>query len=97
MEAGPSLENAEILSNKSALGVDLVCSGSVFDYQDAIGLPKVDFSVELIEKGSQRVVWSSRSHNTGDDGVFFFNQGRINTAHRLAARMARGTVDEMAR
>lgn len=92
MEAGPSLENAEVLSSDESLGADLVFSGSVFDYQDAVGVPKGDFSVTLIEKGSLRVVASFHSQNTGEDGVLFFGQGGIHTAHRLAAEMAKATI-----
>jgi hypothetical protein len=95
MEAGPSLENAEALSGRESLGADLVFSGSVFDYQDAVGVPKVDFSATLIQKGSSRVVWSANSHSTGEDGVFFFGQGEIHTAHRLASDMARGAIEGM--
>jgi TolB-like protein len=91
MEAGPSIANAEILSSPGSLGADLVLSGTVFEYQDSLGVPNVDFSVKVIEKTSRRVVWSSRSHNTGDEAVFFFNVGRIHTAHRLASEMVRGT------
>ncbi len=95
MAAGPSLENAEVLSNDESLGVDLVLSGVVFDYQDAVGIPKVDFSVTMIEKESRRVVWSSRSHSTGEDGVLFFNLGMVHTAHQLASEMARGTSEAL--
>jgi hypothetical protein len=97
MAAGPSLENAEALSNDESLGVDLVLSGVVFDYQDAFGTPKVDFSVTMIEKDSLRVVWSSRSHGTGDAGVLFFDLGRVYTAHQLASEMARGTSEALSR
>jgi TolB-like protein len=93
MAAGPSLENAEVLSSDDSLGVDLVLSGVVFDYQDAVGIPKVDFSVTMIEKESRRVVWSSRSHSTGEDGVLFFDLGMVHTTHQLASEMARGTSE----
>jgi len=97
MEAGPSLANAEILSNDESLGVDLVFSGVVFDYQDAVGIPKVDFSVTVIDKENHKVVWSSRSHGTGEEGVFFFDMGMVHTAHQLASEMARGTSEALNR
>jgi TolB-like protein len=96
MQAGPSLANAEVLSSQTALGVDLVFSGTVFDYQDAFGTPKVDFSVKIIERTSLAVVWSSRSHGTGKDSVRVFGLGTVHTAHRLADAMARATVDLLA-
>jgi hypothetical protein len=97
MEAGPSLENAKVLSNDESLGADLVFSGIVFDYQDAVGIPIVDFSVTVIAKDNHRVVWSSRSHNTGEEGVLFFDLGMVHTAHQLASEMARGTSEALSR
>lgn len=93
MEAGPSMANVEIISSDISLAVDLVFSGTVFDYQDAFGTPKVEFSVKVLEAESRRTVWSSRSQNTGDEGVYFFDVGRIFTAHHLASDMAKGTFE----
>jgi TolB-like protein len=93
MEAGPSMANAEILSSPRSLGADLVLSGAVFDYQDSVGIPKVDFTVKVFEKTSREVVWSSRSHNDGSEGVFFFGLGRVRTAHRLASEMVGRTFE----
>jgi hypothetical protein len=97
MQAGPSLANAELISSDEFLGVDLVFSGTTFDYQDMIGTPKVDFAVKIIDPKDRKLVWSSRSYNTGDEGVYFFDVGRIYTAHRLASEMAWGTYKAMAR
>ena len=97
MEAGPSLANTDIIASRSALNVDLLFSGTVFDYQDAVGVPKVDFSVKIIDKDSRAVVWASRSYNSGDQGVFFFDLGRVYMAHRLAAQMAGGTLQLLIR
>jgi TolB-like protein len=97
MQAGPSQANAEIISSDSSLGVDLVFSGTVFDYHDAGGIPTVDFSVKIFEKKSRRVVWSSRSYSNGNEAVYFFDVGRVRTAHRLASEMARRTIDALSR
>jgi len=97
MEAGPSLENAAALTSDESLGADLVLSGIVFDYQDGFGIPKVDFSVTIIDKANQKVVWSSRSDSTGDEGVFFFDLGTVYTAHQLASEMAGGTSEALSR
>jgi TolB-like protein len=97
MTAGPSFANAQILSSPQSLKADLVLSGEVFEYQDSVGVPVVDFSVKVIERTSRRLVWSSRSHNTGDQAVFFFDAGMVDTAHRLASEMARGTSQMFAR
>lgn len=97
MEAGPSLANAEIISSEGSLDVDLVCSGTVFDYQDGAGTPKVDFSTQIIDAPSRDVVWSSRSNGNGDEGVVFWDFGRVRSTHRLASELARGTFDALRR
>jgi TolB-like protein len=87
---GVSLANADALF--ATLNADLILTGSVNEYQDyqgVFGTAKVDFFVQLIEKKSRSVVWSSVSHNEGDDGVFFFDRGRVNTAHVMASQMTR--------
>jgi len=87
---GISLANADALF--ATLDVDLIVAANVNEYQDyqgVFGKPKVDFFVQLIEKKSRSVVWSSVSHNEGDDGVFFFDLGRVNTAHAMASQMTR--------
>jgi len=97
MEAGPSIANAELIASENALNVDYVLSGTVFDFQDAAGSPKVDFAVKIIEADSGKMIWSSRSNATGDDGVYFFDWGRIYTAHRLASQMTWGTLEVLIR
>jgi len=90
MNQGVSLADADAVF--AMLNVDLVVTGQVLDYQDyqgSFGKPKVDFTAEVIERKSREVVWSSTSYNTGDDGVFFFDWGRVNTAHAMASQMVR--------
>jgi len=96
MEDGMSLADADILF--SELGADVVLSGKVFDYQDYtgdLGKPKVDFSARLTEKNSREVVWACESHNEGDHGVFFFDWGKINTAHRMASEMVASALETL--
>jgi hypothetical protein len=95
MEEGVSLSEATALF--SALDVDMIVGGRVYeyyDYQGVYGKPKVDFSVQLLDRAGGKVVWSSHSHNEGDDGVFFFDVGRVNTAHTMSAKMVR-SIGEM--
>jgi TolB-like protein len=90
MEDGVSLANADAVF--SILNADLIISGKVIEYQDYQGLwgkPKVDFSAVLIERKSRGVVWGSNSYNEGDDGVFFFDRGRVNTAYAMTTQMVR--------
>jgi len=94
MEEGISLSHADLLFTE--LDVDLILSGKVMDYQDyqgTYGKPKVDFSLQIIERRSRKVVWSSNSNNEGDEGVFLFDFGKINTAHKLASNMVKAVTN----
>lgn len=94
MDDGLSLANADITFSR--LNADLILTGKIIDYQDyqgSYGKPKVDFSALLIERKSREVVWSSKSYNEGDDGVYFFDRGRVNTAHAMASEMVSHVVD----
>ncbi len=96
MEGGLSIPNAETVFNN--LNADLVIIGYVSQYQDATGPagnPVVEFFVNAIEKKSMEVVWASDSYNRGDDGVFFFDRGRVSTAGVMADRMAQAVVKMM--
>ena len=98
MNEGISLADADLIYN--SLNADLIMTGKVLDYSDYVsswGKPIVDFSAMLIEKKSERVVWASRSSNTGNDGVFFFDMGKINTANVLASEMAQSVVKDISR
>ncbi len=90
MQEGISLSDVDLVAN--SLEADFVMTGKVMDYQDtpgSEGAPKVDFSTQVLERMSRKIVWSSSSRSQGDDGVFFFDRGRINTAHVMMGRMAR--------
>ncbi len=90
LDQGVSLVNAESIAG--LLNADLILAGDVTDYEDYQGVwgkPKVSFSAQLIERKSREVVWSSNSYNEGDDGVFFFDVGRVNTASVMVSQMAR--------
>ena len=94
MDDGISLADADLLFSR--LDADLILAGKIFDYQDyqgAAGKPKVGFSTLLIEKKSREVVWSSDSYNEGDHGVFFFDWGKINTAHAMASEMVQSALE----
>jgi hypothetical protein len=98
MDEGVSLRDADAIF--SSLDVDLVLTGKVIDYQDYQGLsgtPKVDFSTQVTERKSREVVWSSGSYNTGDDGVFFFDWGKVNTAYAMASQMTKSIAERIVR
>ena len=87
MQAGPSLAVADVLASESSLAADLILSGYVFDYQDQFGTPKIDFSTRLFSGSEREVVWWSRSYASGDDGVYFFDVGRYQSAHIMLQEM----------
>jgi hypothetical protein len=95
MEDGLSLAHAEVLFAK--LGVDLLVTGKIFDYEDYGGMtgrPIVDFSVEVFSRQGNQTVWTSKSYTDGENGVFFFDVGKVYTAHNLAGHMV-GTIAGM--
>jgi hypothetical protein len=92
MPHGPSLAETDLLTGEYLFGADLVLSGKVFDYQNTSRDPKVDFSMRIIEKNSRQVVFGARTFSTGMDGVFFFDFGRVYTAHNLLKELSRVTV-----
>jgi uncharacterized protein related to proFAR isomerase len=94
MEGGVSLESARIALG--SMDVDVVVSGYVRSFQ-GYPVPQVDFTVIAIDTRANRVIWQSSSFNRGDDGVFFFDAGKVGTAHGLNCRMVESTVEEMVR
>jgi len=93
---GVSMANADILFD--VLDADLILGGTVYkydDYQGGYGVPAVEFSALLLDRRSREMVWSSKSINKGDDRVYFFDIGKINTAQKLATEMVSGVMDQM--
>ena len=95
MAAGPSLAISDLISSEHSLDVDLVLSGKIFTYQGETGTAKVDFSVQAFEKHSREVIYTSKTYCSGDQGVFFFNFGRVRSAHNLTKEMTRAAVNLM--
>jgi hypothetical protein len=95
-EAGPSIPQADLL--RSLLEVDVVVFGEVTEYTETgngAPEPEIDFTVRAIDTARRQVIWSSVSHARGDEGVVFFDRGRIPTARALADDMAGGLVGEI--
>lgn len=94
---GISIPGIDLLTN--SLGADLLIHGKVFDYLDVgegeVTPPKVDFSIQMFARNSHKIIWSSHSRNKGDDGVFFYDWGRVTTAAALAQRMNRALVQKI--
>jgi hypothetical protein len=98
MSDGVSLPETETILN--AVNADLVLNGEALEYRERPGpegAPKVDFGLVFIERKTRRIVYSSYSDNAGDDGMFFFDWGRVNTAHALASQMAGAIAERMLR
>jgi len=97
-EGGLTYAQAELL--RGLLGVDLVLTGTVFDYSDpgtADEAPMVGFTTTVIDARRRQVASVSFSHGTGRDGVRFFDVGEIRTADRLADELLRGVADAQRR
>ncbi|MEK7284081.1 MAG: hypothetical protein AAB249_09745 [Acidobacteriota bacterium] len=93
-EQGPSIPQADLL--RALLEVDVVLFGEVIEYIEAgagAAEPEIEFSIRAIDTARRQAIWSSVSHGRGDDGVFFFERGRVPTAHELASEMARGLIE----
>ena len=96
MNDGLTMSDAEVAM--ISLEADLIFMGRVFDYEDyqgPAGTPKVDFTVQVIDRKSRRQVWSSKSRNEGDQGVFFFDRGRVETADGMASEMVGNVIRKM--
>ncbi len=93
MQEGLSLRDADLIHN--SLQADLILTGKVEEYQDVGGNPKVEFNVMVFERKRIKVVWASWSVNQGDDGVSFFDWGRVSTAGALASKMTQAAVRDM--
>ena len=96
MSDGMSLADTDLVFSR--LNTDLVLSGRVLDYQDyqgPAGTPKVDFAAQITERKSREAVWTVKCYNQGDDGVYFFDWGRVNTAYAMADQMVQLAVAEM--
>jgi TolB-like protein len=96
MSDGISLANTDLVFQK--LNADLILSGRVLDYQDyqgADGTPKVDFAAQIIERKSRKVVWTVKSYGEGDNGVFFLDWGKVNTAYAMASQMVQLAVEDL--
>lgn len=96
MEDGISMAEANVLLAVS--NADFVLGGWVLEYRDYEGVSgkaRVSFSVQIINKENQKIAWSSVSRNTGEDNVYFFDWGKVNTAHAMASQMARFVGDMM--
>lgn len=96
LDDGISLANADLAFQK--LDADYILTGRVLDYYDyegPTGSAVVGFSLLVIEKQRRKVIWLSRSHNTGDDSVFLFDWGKVHTANELASYMSNAVIDLM--
>lgn len=98
MEDGVSMADAEVMFRM--LKADFLLSGNVNDFADQegnLGVPKVDFSAQLMERESSKVVWGVDARHAGDDRTWLFDVGKVNTASGLAAATVRGAIESLAR
>ncbi len=73
MQAGPSLAVSDILADQRIFGADLILSGKVFDFQDATGESRIDFSTQIFDGGRREVVWDFPAATQEEGRVSFFS------------------------
>jgi TolB-like protein len=98
MEGGVSLDTARVVID--AIDADLVLAGYVRDLaEDAGGAapPRVEFTALLLDRRSEEIVWEVSSSHAGDEGVRWFDLGRVRSANDLACRMVASAADLAAR
>lgn len=96
MNSGISLPSIDLIT--ISLGSNLLMTGVVFEYLDTVGYgsnPRVDFSMQMFNREDKKILWSSHSNNRGDDGVYFFDYGRVATAAALTDKMCRTLVQRL--
>lgn len=93
LAGGIDLSQARLLLD--VLDAETILIGDVFEFDEDARTPTIGFSLLLLDRKTDRVLWRSSSYNHGDDGVFFFELGRVGTAAELACRMLAATVDAM--
>jgi len=93
MQSGPSLAASDLLHSPDILGADIIVSGRAFDYQGEVGKSKVDFSVQAFDGVKREVLWASRSYAVGDEGVYFFDWGKVPMAHGLTSHMTQAVIN----
>jgi TolB-like protein len=93
LQEGLSVRQADLIHN--SLQADFILTGKVMEYREVEDKPTVEFEALVFERKSIKIVWASWSFNQGDDGVFFFDWGRISTAGELAAKMTQAVVRDM--
>jgi hypothetical protein len=93
MVDGVSIELGDMLWSTDQ--VELVVTGRVDAYDE--GAPEQEFSVTVLDTRLHQVVWRSRSRHRGDDGVVFFDAGRVRGAGALTCRMVAPIVRALGR
>lgn len=96
LEGGVSIDRAMALLD--VLEAELVVSGDVHELHAGSG-PRdpatAEFTAYVLDRDTAEQVWSSTSKATGEDGVFFFGAGRVETTSALSCRMVSGVVDRI--
>lgn len=85
---GISVDSARLLFE--TLNADLLLTGVVFQADEAeqgSGVPLLSFSLTMLDRGADEIVWKSSSIHRGDDGVVLFDAGTVTTGPSLACLM----------
>jgi hypothetical protein len=96
VDDGLSLDQARVVLE--LLHADFVLTGTVRSWAEpasGAGAPEVEFSAMLLDRQNSEVAWQTTSFHRGDEGAWFFDQGRVPTAPALACRMVAGAVESL--
>jgi TolB-like protein len=92
------ISSADIGLITSNIDADFILTGKVMSYQDNIelyGRPQVSFSMMLLDSSSKKVIWASRSYNSGNDAVTLFDWGSVNSATEMVSEMVNDLIEKL--
>lgn len=91
------MKNARLLNEK--LGADLLLIGAVneYDYMIIEGrqIPKVGFTVRLLDASNGEIVWAATYSRKGDDTELIFGWGLVSSLSDLAQKSVRDVLKSL--
>ncbi|MCK9419659.1 MAG: MBG domain-containing protein [Nitrospirae bacterium] len=73
--------------------MDLILMGKIIDYQE--GNPDMEFEVQVYNRKSKSMAWSSWSYNRGNDAMLVFDWNRVSNVAELASQMVKTIIRDM--
>jgi TolB-like protein len=90
-------QTAKMLKDK--LNVEYILIGSVNEYNyfnaGSREIPRVSFSVRLLDSATGRIIWAAYHSRKGDDGELIFGWGLISSLPKLTVESVRQVLKKM--